>query len=324
MNRRDFLCAATVAAGVLVSGHQVLAQQQWPTHTVKFIVPLGAGSGVDITARLVADRLSKKWNVPVVVENRPGGDAMVGIAAFISAKDDHTLLFSPTGAFTAHPYVHEKVPYDVKELAPLARTTNTVVAFAVPASSNIKTVKDLLDKAKANPGKLNWASATVTNEMLFAAYLKKAGLTMTKVPYRDTVQPINDISEGRIDFYVGAYAIIRPHTQSGKVKILAITNRERAPGAPDIPTAREAGYPDLEFDGLVGLFGPRSMPNELREKIAVDVRAVMSQKDVIDRLTPTGQIISPGSAVEFGRAIDAQQAQVAGVAKELGMKAAAQ
>src|SRR5215218_607322 len=88
--------------------------QQWPTHTVKFIVPLGAGSGVDITARLVADRLSRKWNVPVVVENRPGGDAMVGIAAFISANDDHTLLFSPTGAFTAHPYAHEKVPYDVK------------------------------------------------------------------------------------------------------------------------------------------------------------------------------------------------------------------
>jgi tripartite-type tricarboxylate transporter receptor subunit TctC len=322
MNRRGFILAAAVAA-LLAPACQAQAQQ-WPTHTVRFIVPLGAGSGVDITARLVADRLSKKWNVPVIVENRPGGDAMVGIAAFISANDDHTLLFSPTGAFTAHPFVHEKVPYDVNALAPVARTTNTVVAFAVPTSSNIGSVKELLDKAKANPGRLNWASATVTNEMLFAAYLKKVGLSMTKVPYRDTVQPINDISEGRIDFYVGAYAIIRPHTQSGKVKVLAITNRERAPGASDIPTAKEAGYPDLEFDGLVGLFGPRSMPNDLREKIATDVRAVMSDKEVVDRLTATGQIISPGSAADFAKAIESQRAQVAAVARELGMKAATQ
>jgi tripartite-type tricarboxylate transporter receptor subunit TctC len=322
MNRRGFILAAAVAALLVPACHA--QAQQWPSHTVRFIVPLGAGSGVDITARLVADRLSKKWNVPVIVENRPGGDAMVGIAAFISANDDHTLLFSPTGAFTAHPFVHEKVPYDVTALGPIARTTNTVVAFSVPTSSNIGSVKELLEKAKANPGKLNWASATVTNEMLFAAYLKNAGLSMTKVPYRDTVQPINDISEGRIDFYVGAYAIIRPHTQSGKVKVLAITNRERAPGAPDIPTAKEAGYPDLEFDGLVGLFGPRSMPNDLREKIATDVRGVMSDKEVVDRLTATGQIISPGSAADFAKAIEAQRAQVAAVAKELGMKAATQ
>lgn len=322
MNRRAFVFGAAVVAALGLGGQA--QAQQWPTHSVKFIVPLGAGSGVDITARLVADRLSKKWNVPVVVENRPGGDAMVGITAFISANDDHTLLFSPTGAFTAHPFVHEKVPYDVNALAPLARATNTVVAFAVPAASNITTLKALFEKARANPGKLNWASATATNEMLFAAYLKRSGLNMTKVPYRDTVQPINDIAEGRIDFYVGAFAIIRPHAQSGKVKILAVTNGQRAPAAPDIPTAREAGFPDLEFDGLVGLFGPRSMPNDLRERIAGDVRQVMEDKEVVQRLTATGQIISPGSAADFAKAAEAQREQVAAVAKELGMKAATQ
>ena len=320
MNRRILLIAGAIMASLFGSATHA---QQWPTRSVKFIVPLGPGSGVDITARLIGDRLSKKWNQAVVIENRPGGDGIVAINAFIGAADDHVLLFSPTGAFTAHPFLHDKVPYDINELGPIARVTSTVVAFAAPASSNIGTVKDLLEKTKANPGKLNWASATATNEILFAAYLRKMGLSMTKVPYKDSVQPINDLAEGRIDFYVGAYAIIRPHTESGKVKILSITNKERAPGAPNLPTAREAGYPDLEFDGLVGVFGPRTMADDLRSRIATDIKDVLGDPQVAARLTATGQIISPGTASEFAAAMQAQQAQVNAAASAVGMKAAA-
>ncbi len=323
MNRRAFFLAVAAVATALVAGQQAQAQQ-WPSRTVRFIVPLGPGSGVDITARLVSDRLSKKWGQSVVVENRPGGDSIVAINAFIAANDDHTLLFTPTGAFTAHPFLHAKVPYDINELGPISRVTSTVVTFATPAKSGIATVKDLLEKAKATPGKLNWASATATNEMLFAAYMKKAGLTMTKVPYTDTVQPINDLAEGRIDFYVGAYAIIRPHAQPGKVKILAITNKERAPGAPDLQTVKETGYPDLEFDGLVGIFGPKTMPNDLRDRIAADVKGVLAEPEVVQRLTATGQILSPGNGAEFAAAMKAQQTQVNAAAAEVGMKAAGQ
>jgi tripartite-type tricarboxylate transporter receptor subunit TctC len=323
MNRRGFVFTAAVLATMLVPGLQAQAQQ-WPQRSVKFILPLGPGSGVDITARLVGDKLSKKWGQSVVIENRPGGDSIVAINAFIGAADDHTLLFTPTGAFTAHPFLHDKVPYDIKELAHVARVTSTVVAFAVPTASGITTVKELLEKTKANPGKLNWASATATNEYLFAAYMKKVGLSMTKVPYKDSVAPINDLAEGRIDFYLGAYAIIRPHAASGKVKILSITNRERAKGVPDLPTAREAGYPDLEFDGLVGLFGPKTMASSARDSIAADVKAVLSEPDVVARLTATGQILSPGNAAEFAAAMKAQQEQVNAAAAAIGMKAATQ
>ena len=319
MNRRVFLCAAAVMAGLF--GSPAYAQQ-WPTRMVKFIVPLGPGSGVDITARLIGDRLSKKWNQTIVVENRPGGDGIVAINAFIGAADDHVLLFTPTGAFTAHPFLHDKLPYDINALGPIARVTSTVVAFAVPASSGIGNVKDLLEKIKANPGKLNWASATATNEILFAAYLQKMGLSMTKVPYKDSVQPINDLAEGRIDFYVGAYAIIRPHVESGKVKILSVTNKERAPSAPNLQTAREAEYPDLEFDGLVGLFGPQTMADDLRSRIAADIKDVLADREVAAKLTASGQIISPGSASEFAAAMQAQQAQVNAAASAVGMKAA--
>jgi tripartite-type tricarboxylate transporter receptor subunit TctC len=319
MKRRSFLVVATVLASLFALPAYA---QQWPTRAVKFIVPLGPGSGVDITARLLGDRLSKKWNQTVVVENRPGGDSIVAINAFIGAADDHVLLFTPTGAFTAHPFLHDKIPYDINELGPIARITSTVVAFAVPTSSGIGTIKELLEKTKANPGKLNWASATATNEILFAAYLQKVGLSMTKVPYKDSVQPINDLAEARIDFYVGAYAIIRPHVESGKVKILSVNNKERAPGAPTLPTAREAGFPDLEFDGLVGLFGPKTMPDDLRARIAADIKDVLADPEVTARLTATGQIISPGGAKEFAAAMQAQQAQVNAAATAVGMKAA--
>ena len=323
MNRRAFVFTAAALATLLMPGMDAQAQQ-WPQRSVKFIVPLGPGSGVDITARLVGDRLTKMWNQPVVVENRPGGDGIIAINAFIGAADDHVLLFTPTGAFTAHPFLHDKVPYDIKELTPIARVTSTVVAFATPASSGINAMKELMDKIKANPGKLNWASATPANEMLFAAYMKKVGVSMTKVPYKDTVQPINDLAEGRIDVYVGAYAIIRPHIESGKVKILAITNKERAPGAPTLPTMREAGYPDLEFDGLVGLFGPKTMANDPRTRIAADLKTVLAEPEVVARLTATGQIVSPGNAADFGAAMEAQQKMVNAAAAEVGMNAATQ
>ena len=176
--------------------------------------------------------------------------------------------------------------------------------------------------ARAKPGQLNLVSATGTNEFLFNGFLKDAGLSMARVPYRDTVQALNDLAEGRIDMFVGALAIMRPYVQAGKVKVLAVTNRDRAATMPDVPTVKEAGYPELGFDGLVGLFGPREMPNDLREKIAADIRVVMADPEIVTRLTATGQAISPGSAAEFDAEIKAQRAQIAAVGQLLGVKPA--
>jgi tripartite-type tricarboxylate transporter receptor subunit TctC len=307
------------ALAVTVSGSPA---QAWPDRTVKLLLPIGPGSGVDVTARLFADRLSKKWGQPVVVENRPGGDAMMAINAFISANDDHTLLFSPTGSFTAHPYLHQKLPYDPKEMIPVARISSTVVGIAVPAALNANTLGDIIAMIKAQPDKLNWATATGLNDFLMAGYMKEAGLTMGKVPYRDTVAAINDLGENRIQLYIGAYAIMRGAAASGKVKIVAITNSERAKGAADIPTAKEAGFPALGFDGLTGLFATRTLSNEARAKIAADVKEIASDPEIVTRLTATGQNIVPGNGTEFAADIEKQRAQIAEVGKILGVKAA--
>jgi tripartite-type tricarboxylate transporter receptor subunit TctC len=310
---------AALAFGALALP-QPAAAQAWPTRSVKFIVPLGPGSGVDIGARLIADKLSQKWGKPVVVENKPGGDAIVAISAFTGANDDHVLLMAPTSTFTAHPFLHEKLPYDMKELVPIARVSNTVVAVGVPAALGINTIDDLLKRAKAEPGKLNSASATGANDFVAAGFLKQAGADIERVPYRDTVQAINDLAEGRIQLYVAAYAIMRPQVQAGKVKVIAITNSERAPMLPDVPTAKEAGHPALGIDGLVGLFGPKEMPKELRERIAADVIAAASEPDIAAKISSTGQIVRPGGADEFAREIEVQSKVVSDAAAAAGVK----
>ncbi len=296
--------------------------QSWPTRPVRFIIPLGPGSGVDITARLVADKVSAKWGQPVVVENKPGGDAIIAITSVISANDDHILLFAPASTFTAHPLLHEKLPYNIRDLVPIARVTNTLIALGVPTSLGVSNVKELAEKIKAAPNKLNYASVTGANDLLYAAFLKTEHLEMAKVPYKDPVTAINDLSEGRIHAFVGAYAIMRPRIIAGKVKAIALTNREHAAALPDIPTAKEAGFPSLEFDGLVGLLGPRRMPQALREFIAADIRQVVDDPQIAAKLATTGQVVNPGSPAEFAAALDDQRATVDNIGKILDIKPA--
>jgi len=127
----------SLAFAVPWTGHSA---ELWPQRTVKFVVPLGPASGSDVTARLLADQLSRRWGQAVVVENRPGADGVVGLTAFLSGSDDHVLLFTPAGSFTAYPFLHEKVPYNLNQLAPIARVTNTLIAVTVPTSLNVNSL----------------------------------------------------------------------------------------------------------------------------------------------------------------------------------------
>jgi len=318
VTRAAVLAAALFGLSVLPSTPS--RAQGWPQRAVKFIVPLGPGSGVDIGARLFADRLSARWGRPVVVENRPGGDSLVAIKAFVSANDDHTLLFGPSGAFTVHPFLYDKLPYAPADLQPIARVSNTIIAVGVPASMNVGTLAEFVARARAEPGKLNAAVVPGITEFTFDYFTKTAGLNIAKVPYKDIVQAATDLGEGRVHVMVSSYAILKPHSEAGRVKTLVVTGRQRAPILPQVPTAIEAGYPALELEGLAGLFGPRDMPRELREKIGADVVAVAADPVVSARLIGTAQIVNPGGPAEFGAAIGAQTAQVAAMAKALGIK----
>jgi tripartite-type tricarboxylate transporter receptor subunit TctC len=317
---RYLIVAALVVCAALCGEARVTsrAAADWPTRPVRFIVTLGAGSGADIGARLFADRLSQRWGQPVVVENRPGGDGIVAINTFVSAHDDHVLLFSPTATFTAHPFHHDHQPYKPSDHDPIVRVSNTVIAIAVPKNLGVNSLSELVALAKSEPGKLNWAGVTGALDFMFAGWLKQEGLDISKVAYKNPVDAANDLAEGRVQVYEASLAIVRPQLQSGKIKLLAVTNKVRAPSAPDVATAKELGYPDLTLDGLVGLFGPAGMPLELRRRIAKDFTAVAD--DAIEqKLEATGQLLNVGGPQEFAKSIDEQRAAVAGFAKELGI-----
>src|SRR5262245_35704682 len=291
--------------------------QDWPSRPVKFIVPLGPGSGTDISARLIAEQLTRLWGQSVVVENRIGGDGIVGINTFIAAHDNHTLLYMPTSSFVAHPYQHEKLPYDPTELSPVARITNTYIGLVLSPSVNAATVADFVAAARAQPGKLNYATGTGMTDVQFEAYFKREGLALTRVSYRDVVTPMADLGEGRIQAYAAGLPIVQPHVQAGRAKLVAVTNSRRSASHPDVPTVGEAGFPGLTFDGLVGIFGPRDLPPAARERIAATIRTVLAEPAIASRLIGMGAGVIPGDGAEFAASIDEQRAKLAAA---LGIK----
>jgi tripartite-type tricarboxylate transporter receptor subunit TctC len=314
----------TAALFAVAQGFAGAAAQNYPQRAVRLILPFGPAAGTDITARMLAERLAMRWGKPVVVDNRPGGDGMVAINAFTGANDDHTLLLGPTSTFTAHPYTHDKLPYDPeRDLLPIATVTVIVIALSAPASLNVDSLADFVAVARARPGTLNVAAASGNSDLILTAFLKQMNLQVAKVPYRDIMQAPNDLAEGRIQLLMAAYAAMRPLIEAGKLKVLAVTSRQRAGIAPAIPTVAEAGFPFLGLDGLIGVFGPRGMPEALRASIAGDIRSVVAADPTIaTRLAATGQVVDVRGPAEFAAAIKEQHDKLADVAQALGIKAA--
>jgi tripartite-type tricarboxylate transporter receptor subunit TctC len=309
---------ALLLSAALPSG---ASAQAWPSKPVRFIVSLGPGSGADLGARLYADRLTKMWGQPVVVDNRPGGDGVIAINAVIQAKDDHTLLWGPTANFVGHPYSLDKMPYDPGELVPVARVSGTVVTLGVPASLNVASLKELLDAAKQKQGSLNWTTAVTMTDIILEGFLKTQGIEAAQIRYKQPAEAVNDLINARIQLYSSAYAIVRAQVQGGKVKLLAVQARHRVPGL-DLPTVSELGFPGLNFEGLVGILAARSsnLPGEARDRIGADIRTVSKDPLVAERLTATAQLNVPGDATEFAKSIDEQVKQLAEAAKLLGVK----
>jgi tripartite-type tricarboxylate transporter receptor subunit TctC len=295
--------------------------QTWPHKPVRMILSLGPGSGADIGARLYADRLTKMWGQPVIVENRPGGDGVIAINAVIQAKDDHVLLWGPTANFVGHPYSLDKLPYDPNELVPVARVSGTVVTLGVPASMNIGSLKELLAAAKQKPGWLNWTTAVTMTDIILEGFLKTEGIDAAQVRYKQPAEAVNDLINARIQLYSSAYAIVRAQAQGGRVKLLAVQARNRIPGL-DLPTVSELGFPGLNFEGLVGIIAARSsgLTPAVAERIAADVKTVSQDPLVAQRLAATAQINSPGGPAEFAASIEEQKKQLADSAKLLGLK----
>jgi tripartite-type tricarboxylate transporter receptor subunit TctC len=318
MNAMRTLSRKLVVAGlILFPAHAIapaLAQTQpWPLKTVRLILPLPPGSGMDLTARLVAERLTERWGQPVVVENRQGADGIPAVAGFLSARDNHTFLFSFAGIVTFNHLLHDRLPYDPKELVPVAPVIDNFLGVAASAVLKIETLADLVKAAKAQPGKLNWAATPGLPYYVLIALQKNAGIDMVQVAYRDFAPAYQDLNQGRLHVAGTGVPTLLPHHQAGTARLLFVTNRERSPQAPDVPTAAEAGYPDLTFDGVSGIYGASDTPAEVKARIAADIRAIIADPAFRARVIAVGTAPRLGTPEEFAAAIEEQRARIAAI-----------
>jgi tripartite-type tricarboxylate transporter receptor subunit TctC len=316
------LAALLVAmqGGITPIAHAQDASKRWPQRSVRFILPFGAGSSTDIIARILGERLQTKWDKPVVVENRPGGDGILSITSFTSSADDHVFFFAPTSVYLVHPYTHATLPYDAaRDLAPIVRLSKTVLVQAAPASLSANNLKEFIELARANPGKMNYGQTPGFQEFVFDGFLREQGLSVSKIPYRDIVQASTDLAENRIQILGVAYQVVLPQLQAGRVKLLGISDRVRSELSPETPSVAEQGFPTLESVSMVGVYGQPSMSLELRKQIAADFLALVADPAIVSRMKAAGQGMDPAGPEAFAAAIAEQHAQVAGIATRLGI-----
>jgi tripartite-type tricarboxylate transporter receptor subunit TctC len=299
----------------------IAARAEWPERPVKIIVTFPAGSANDSAARIFADALSKKWRKPVIVEDRPGAEGTIAVSSFVSSQDDHTLLYTVAGSVTVAPLLIDKLPYDVdRDLQPIAATTAIVLTLAVSNDLAVRSIPELIDIVRSNPGKYAWTSGPTLPRYVFAAFLKRNGLQMNFVSYRDAAQPQADLGEGRIQALVTSLTASSSPVQTGKARFLAVINPTRAALLPDLQTARELGHPELEIDGMGGFFGSKAIPEALRTRIATDIAAVCLEPEARSKLEAAGHNVLSGTAQQLREGIARQRAWVAEITRVIDIR----
>jgi tripartite-type tricarboxylate transporter receptor subunit TctC len=318
---RRTLALIVVLACSAVFAFPTAARAEWPERPVKLIVTFPPGSANDAAARIFADALGRKWGKPVVVEDKAGAEGTIGVGSFVSSQDDHTLLYTVGGSVTVAPLLIDKLAYDVeRDLQPIAATTTIVLTLAVSNDLSVRSIPELIDVLRSNPGKYAWTSGPTLPRYVFAAFLKRNGLQMNFVSYRDASQPQADLGEGRIQVLVTSLTASSSPVQTGKARFLAVLNPTRAAVLPDLPTARELGQPELEIDGMGGIFGGKAISDALRNRIATDVAAICQEPDVRRKLEAGGHNVLGGTSEELKAGIARQRIWVSEIAKFIDIR----
>jgi tripartite-type tricarboxylate transporter receptor subunit TctC len=308
---RTSVCTALALCMVTALSPAVPATaQSWPERTVRIVIPLPAGSPSDVALRRLGEKLAERWAQPVVIENKQGADGILAVTAVLGARDEHTLLFSFPGVISINPYLHDKLPYDPKDLVPIVPVLDNFIGFAASSSLGVKTLDDLIANARANPGKISWSALPGVPNYVFLALQKRHGFEAVRVGYRDFAPAYQDLHQGRVQVLVAGITNFKAQQQAGAAVILAVVNSQRAPLAPDVPTVAEAGFPELTFDSPVGLYAPRNFSSAAIARIEADVRAITGDLSFRQRLIDVGVAPRSGTLAEFTAAIEEQRAKI--------------
>ncbi len=310
--------------GLLIACAALDAAAQFPNRALRLIVPQAAGSATDTVARILAPEMSKPLGQPVVVENRPGGALTIGIDAVAkAAPDGYTIGMGPIGALAITRHMVAKLPYDIeRDLQPIAVVARGHLLLAVAPSFPVRSVRELIDHAQKNPGKLSNASSSNGSPGHVAGELFKymTGTVIVHVPYKGGAMAINDLIAGHVQLIFESLNSIAPHARSGKVRALAVSGARRSPGFPDLPTIAEAGVPGYEAGTWTGVIAPAGLPQPLIDKLNAAVNEAIRSPIFTERFALIGDEPAGGTPQDFADTIRRDSARWAEVVKRSGAK----
>lgn len=306
----------------LLATHQASAQD-FPTKPVRIITPFPVGSGPEGVLRLVADKLSRTWGKPVVIENRPGGNGFIAIDAFKrGATDGHDLIQLDNVHLSAYPHLFKKLPYDAqKDFEPLLPLFKTFFFFSVATDSKYKTVGDIIADAKGNPGKLNYGSWSVGNPVHLgsALFTTVTGTDMQHVIYKETTMLYTGVANGELSFALGTNATAGAMQRAGKVRYVAIAGPKRLANFPNVPTVGESGGPaGFEVSGWTAIAAPKGLPKPVADKIQHDIEKALAEPDVREKFASFAYEPFPLPRDQFTQYIQAESTRFAAVIKKAG------
>jgi len=317
------MLVAAVAACVAASAGAQNASAEFPNRPVRIIVPQAAGGGVDIVARIIAQKLTESWGQQVIVDNRPGANGIIGVEAVAKAKPDGYTLSAPfTSVLTINPFVYKSLPYDpFRDFAPVMQSVTNVIVLVVHPSLPVRTVKELVALGKSRPGDFVYGSFGVGNLTHLAGELLRmeAGLKMTHVPYKGETPAVTDLIAGQYMLLFATSAGVNAHIKAGRLRILATGGEKRAAAYPDTPTMAESGYPNAGVTGWSGLVAPAGTPPEIVQKIQREAARYVRSPELSERLTAIGAEPVGSTPEEFGAFIRSEAEKWSRVIRAAGI-----
>ncbi len=318
---RGLWLTAIVAASLQIGS---VAAQQYPAKPVRFLVPFAAGGGVDITARLLAQRMNEQSGYTIVVDNRPGANGNLGAEMVAKAPaDGYTLLMSAVTLQVINSALYSKLPYDLmRDFAPISLLTHAPLFLAVHPSLPVKNVKEFIALARARPGKLNYGSSGTGSSLHLAGVMfdKATGIKTNHVPYRGGGPAVVDLAAGQIEFCYPLLGIVQQFVDSGRVRLLGVAALKRYPDLPNLPTIAEQGVPGFEAETVYGLLAPANTPRAILDKLNADVLKALATSEMKRKLTEQGMVPLPTTGEEFSRYLKRDLAKYSKVVKESGIQ----
>jgi len=300
MNGKSTLGAVFVSVAALAGNAS--AADPYPNKPVKILFGFPAASATDVIARAIGQKLSEKWGQPVVIDNRPGAGGNLGSELAAKAPADGYTIFLGTVANAISTTYYSKLNYDyLKDFTPITLVATTPLVIVANKEVPVKSVKDLIDYARANPAKLNFGSGGVgtSNHLAGEMFKKSTGTDLLHVAYKGTPAAYTDLMAGRVSLMFDNIVAATPHIKSGVLKPIAVTSAKRSPSLPDVPTVAEAGIPGFEAVSWIGALVPVGTPKEIVDKIYTDLIAVLRMPEIVERLGQSGAVVVGNTPEQF-------------------------